>query len=157
MKGLLLIGLFLIGCEDLREPDCGECGLVLAENIFEETSAGRERGADPESDRTHNVNRVGFTLGSVVGATNHDGSKDRTQVGRTLRRLNQRVSLKSHEKNRSKGFALVTMLATEFVSSPSFREQAVWNYKRVHDNNVLKGIADILFKSIPVLAIPLEL
>jgi len=123
------------------ETYCGECGLVLAENIFEETSAGRERGADPESDRTHNVNRVGFTLGSVVGTTNHDGSKDRTQVGRTLRRLNQRVSLKSHEKNRSKGFALVTMLATEFVSSPSFREQAVWNYKRVHDNNVLKGMS----------------
>ena len=35
MKNLLIIvGLFLIGCEDLREPDCGECGLeVYAHNL----------------------------------------------------------------------------------------------------------------------------
>jgi transcription initiation factor TFIIB len=123
------------------ETYCEECGLVLEENIFEETSAGREKDSDPQSDRTHNPNRVGFTLGSMVGTTNVDGTKDRSQTGRTLRRLNQRVSLKSHEKNRSKGFALVTMLVSEFVSSPAFREQAVWNYKRIHDNQVLKGMS----------------
>ena len=83
------------------ETYCEECGLVLEENIFEETSAGREKDSDPQSDRTHNPNRVGFTLGSMVGTTNVDGTKDRSQTGRTLRRLNQRVSLKSHEKNRT--------------------------------------------------------
>jgi len=37
MKNLLIIvGLFLIGCEDTREPDCGECGLdVYAVNLQE--------------------------------------------------------------------------------------------------------------------------
>ena len=37
MKNLLIIvGLFLIGCEDLREPDCGECGLeIYAVNLQE--------------------------------------------------------------------------------------------------------------------------
>ena len=30
MKNLLIIvGLFLIGCEDTREPDCGSCGLEI--------------------------------------------------------------------------------------------------------------------------------
>ena len=37
MKNLLIIvGLFLIGCEDTREPDCGSCGLdVYAVNLHE--------------------------------------------------------------------------------------------------------------------------
>ena len=37
MKRLLIIvGLFLIGCEDTREPDCGSCGLdVYAVNLQE--------------------------------------------------------------------------------------------------------------------------
>ena len=37
MKNLLIIvGLFLIGCEDTREPDCGSCGLdVYAVNLQE--------------------------------------------------------------------------------------------------------------------------
>ncbi len=37
MKRLLIIvGLFLIGCEDTREPDCGSCGLdVYAVNLHE--------------------------------------------------------------------------------------------------------------------------
>ena len=37
MKRLLIIvGLFLIGCEDTREPDCGECGLdIYAINLQE--------------------------------------------------------------------------------------------------------------------------
>ena len=37
MKNLLIIvGLFLIGCEDTREPDCGDCGLdVYAVNLQE--------------------------------------------------------------------------------------------------------------------------
>ena len=37
MKNILIIvGLFLIGCEDTREPDCGSCGLdVYAVNLQE--------------------------------------------------------------------------------------------------------------------------
>ena len=41
MKGLLLIGLFLIGCSDNFEPapDCGDCGLdVYAVNLTEISS-----------------------------------------------------------------------------------------------------------------------
>ena len=35
MKNIIIIvGLFLIGCEDTREPDCGSCGLdVYAVNL----------------------------------------------------------------------------------------------------------------------------
>ena len=37
MKNIIIIvGLFLIGCEDTREPDCGSCGLdVYAVNLHE--------------------------------------------------------------------------------------------------------------------------
>ena len=39
MKNLLIIvGLFLIGCEDLREPDCGECGLEVYAHGLEQYS-----------------------------------------------------------------------------------------------------------------------
>ena len=43
MKGLLLIGLFLIGCSDNFEPtpDCGECGLeVYASNLQMDSNGG---------------------------------------------------------------------------------------------------------------------
>ena len=41
MKNLLIIvGLFLIGCEDLREPDCGECGLEVYAVNLQEVSDG---------------------------------------------------------------------------------------------------------------------
>jgi len=39
MKWLFLVVLFLIGCEDTREPDCGECGLeIYAVNLMEISS-----------------------------------------------------------------------------------------------------------------------
>jgi len=39
MKNILIIvGLFLIGCEDLREPDCGECGLEVYAHGLEQYS-----------------------------------------------------------------------------------------------------------------------
>ena len=41
MKNILIIvGLFLIGCEDLREPDCGSCGLDVYAFELQELSDG---------------------------------------------------------------------------------------------------------------------
>ena len=41
MKNLLIIvGLFLIGCEDTREPDCGSCGLEIYAVNLQEISDG---------------------------------------------------------------------------------------------------------------------
>ena len=40
MKRLLVfVFLFLIGCEDTREPDCGECGLEIYASL-DTTSTG---------------------------------------------------------------------------------------------------------------------
>ena len=41
MKNLLIImGLFLIGCEDTREPDCGDCGLDVYAFDLQQISDG---------------------------------------------------------------------------------------------------------------------
>tara|TARA_R100000963_G_C4578885_1_gene60726 strand:- start:4 stop:207 length:204 start_codon:yes stop_codon:yes gene_type:complete len=42
MKGLLIIvGLFLIGCEDTREVECNECILDISASDLQETGEGQ--------------------------------------------------------------------------------------------------------------------
>ena len=47
------------------EYSCYGCGLVLLDEMPEDTSSGREKSADPLSERTHEVVREGYYLGET--------------------------------------------------------------------------------------------
>ena len=121
------------------ERYCNDCGLVVEEEIAESTSSGREKASDPSSPMTHTANKEGYILGSVVGIRNADGSLDRSPVGRTLRKWQKRAAMTSREKNQVKGIVLVNMLMAEFGIKDSLLAQAVWNYKRLQQKDIMRG------------------
>ena len=93
--------------DDIKgELYCKKCGLVLDDEMSEQSSSGKERTGDPLSPRTHSANREGFILGSEVGNTNLDGTLDRSKLGRILRKTNTRNRKTSYERNLTKGIVL---------------------------------------------------
>ena len=123
------------------ERFCEECGLVLEEDLIEDTSSGREKSGDPQSVQTHSANKEGFVLGSEVGFRNVDGSIDNSKLGRSLRKWNTRTKLTSVEKNRLKGIVNINMLLSEFGVAEGLKQQAIWNYKKLHENNIMAGMS----------------
>ena len=121
------------------ETFCEDCGLVIEEEEIEKTSSGRERTGDPNSPMTHSVNKEGYTLGSIVGHRNADGSLDKSPVGRTLRKWQKRAAQTSQEKNTIKGIVQVNMLMAEFGVKETLLAQAVWNYKRLQKYDIMRG------------------
>ena len=122
------------------EYSCYGCGLVLLDEIPEDTSAGRERAADPLSERTHEVVREGYYLGSFVGNTKYGGGLDRSKAGRILRRTEQRT-LPSHMRTVRKGLIQCNMVAGELGSSPQMRDRIAWVYKKLMKDHQLRGYA----------------
>ena len=99
MKNLLIIvGLFLIGCEDTREPDCGSCGLdVYAVNLQElsdghytleydeglaqtytmlgaETECGWSQHLEWDTDYQYLINTDWVSLVNPASMTDEDGN-----------------------------------------------------------------------------------
>ena len=126
---------------DKGELYCIDCGLVLQDEMLDATSAGKEKPNDPNSPRTHNPTQEGFVLGSVVGMTNLDGSRDTSKIGRILRKTNQRNHKTAHERNLSKGLVLCNMLASEFGAGKGLRDQILWNYKVIQKERILAGMS----------------
>ena len=62
----------IINDHDKGEIYCGACGLVLQDEMLEESHHGRERGGDITSTQTHERNKESYTLGSVIGDRNVD-------------------------------------------------------------------------------------
>tara|TARA_R100000315_G_scaffold5392_1_gene1844 strand:+ start:1981 stop:2961 length:981 start_codon:yes stop_codon:yes gene_type:complete len=120
---------------------CEDCGFVLQDEMLEATSSGKERPNDPNSPRTHNPTQEGFVLGSVVGMTNLDGSRDNSKIGRILRRTHAINHKTTHERNLSKGLVLCNMLASEFGAGKSLRDQVLWNYKTTQRERILSGMS----------------
>ena len=121
------------------ETFCKDCGLVIEEELIEKTSSGREKSGDPDSPMTHSANKEGYILGSMVGIRNADGTLDRSRVGHTLRKWQKRSAMTGKEKNQIKGIILVNMLMAEFGVKDALLAQAVWNYKRLQQHDILRG------------------
>jgi len=117
---------------------CKDCGLVLAEDMLEETITGREKPADPDSARIYEPNKEGYFLGSQVGLFNNDGTLDRTRLGRSLRRA-ERQTLTSPQRSIQKGIIQLNMLCGELETPKNIKEQAVWLYKRLYKEKKMSG------------------
>ena len=131
----------LITDETRGELYCEDCGMILDENIIEITSSGKQKPGDPHSELSHEKNREGFKLGSVVGYRNHDGSMSNSKLIRSLRLMDKRVKLTSQERNQQRGLVLCNMISSEFSSSQNFKEQVIWNYKKLQEGQVLNGMS----------------
>jgi len=128
--------------EDLSRGElyCGDCGTIAEEKKIEQTSSGRERTGDPNSSRIYEPNDPAWVLGSQVGIRNTDGSIDRTKIGRSLRRENQR-QLPHHVRSQQRGIVAVKMLLADLEAPPDFQKQAVWNYKKLLEQRAFNGIS----------------
>ena len=118
---------------------CGDCGLVLDDEMLEETSHGKEKAGDFESARTHEISRPSYTMGSVVGTRNIDGSLDRSKLGRKLRNWDKRTKISSNQKNQLKGIVAIKMLAANLRTTDGVKEQAASIYKRVYKESWMRG------------------
>jgi len=118
---------------------CQDCGLVLAEDILEETTSGREKAGDPLSQRVYEPNKQSFLLGSQVGTRNYDGSFDRSKLGRKLRNYDKR-SIPSNVRSQQKGIVVCRMLLSDLQAPPSLVDQVVWNYKKMLKERQMAGI-----------------
>jgi len=133
------------GSRDLKtdsfrgELFCQDCGLVLAEDLLEETSAGREKAGDPLSARVYEPNKQGYLLGSQVGSKNIDGTFDRSKLGRKLRTYDKR-STPNHLRSRQKGVMSCRMLLADMQAPNSLIEQVLWNYKKLYKGTGMNGI-----------------
>lgn len=125
---------------DKGELYCVTCGLVLEDEMAEDTSSGKEKANDPESPASHSPNKQGYILGSHVGIRNVDGTIDRSKLGRSLRKWDKRTKLTSQEKNRLKGIVLTNMIMAEFGVTNTLKEQAIWNYKKLHSSGMMSGM-----------------
>ena len=119
---------------------CNDCGLVLAEEMLEETITGREKPADPDSERIYEANKEGYMLGSHVGIFNQNGSIDNSRLGRSLRRA-ERQTLTSPQKSIQKGIIQLNMLCGELETPKNVREQAIWIYKKLYKDRKMGGTA----------------
>ena len=128
----------LITDDNRGELYCYDCGMVLAEDLFEDTSSAKERPGDPESVRIYEPNKVSFDLGSQVGSTKVDGTLDRSRLGYMLRRQNKR-QLGSSKRTMQKGMIVCRMLAADLGAPLSLKDQICWNYKRMAKDDKLRG------------------
>ena len=131
----------LVSDTDKGELYCNDCGLVLADEMLEATSSGKEKSGDPNSNQTHSAQKEGFTLGSVVGSMNLDGSVDKSKIGRILRKTNQRNHKTPYERNLAKGLVLCNMLASEFGAGNELKDQISWNYRIIQKDKLLPGMS----------------
>ena len=133
------------GSRDLKtdsyrgEIFCQECGLVLAEDLVEETSSGREKPGDPQSIRVYESNKEGYLLGSQVGTRNYDGTYDRSKLGRKLRTYDKRA-VPSHLRSQQKGIMTCKMLMGDLQTPKTIQEQVIWNYKKLTTSKNMAGI-----------------
>ena len=128
--------------EDITRGElyCADCGTILDEKKIEQTSSGKEKSGDPTSQRIYEPNDPAWVLGSQVGNRNIDGSIDRTKIGRALRKENKR-QLPCHVRNEQKGVVQVKMLLADLHAPLDFQKQAVWNYKRLNQQRVFRGVS----------------
>ena len=127
--------------ETKGEIYCRDCGLVLADEMLEESSHGRTRSGDYLAERTHEANKVSYTLGSVIGTRNVDGSFDRSRMGRRLRHWDKRTKISSEQKNELRGITAVKMLAANLGCSESIKEQGAAMYKQLYKLPWMRGIS----------------
>jgi transcription initiation factor TFIIB len=133
------------GSRDLKtdsfrgELFCQDCGLVLAEDLLEETSSGKEKSGDPNSIRVNEPNKQGYLLGSMVGNRLTGGELDRSKLGRKLRTYDKR-STPNHLRSQQKGIMACRMLLADMQAPDTLKEQVIWNYKRLLKNNKMTGI-----------------
>jgi transcription initiation factor TFIIB len=120
---------------------CNDCGLVLDEEMMEEKSSGRERPGDILSDRTHEMVKESYNLGSQVGNRLVDGSYDRSRLGRRLRLYDKRVKITPEQKNEIRGIMACRMLAANLGTSEDIKEQAAFMYKQVYKMPWVRGIS----------------
>ena len=118
---------------------CGDCGLVLQDEMLEETHHGKERGGDFNSQRTHEATKQSYTLGSVVGHRNIDGSMDRSRLGKKLRHWDKRTQVSDVQKNELRGIVAVKMLAANLDASDSIKEIASAMYKQIYRESWIRG------------------
>ena len=128
----------LKGDRKRAETFCIDCGLVLIDNLIEETTAGKTKDANRDQQRDYEPNDPSFQLGSQIGVKNSDGSFDNTKKGRSLRRQNQR-QLPTHKRSQQKGIIACKMLLADLGAGSDLRDQVVWNYKRLLELNHFKG------------------
>tara|TARA_R110002020_G_scaffold324397_2_gene540087 strand:+ start:15 stop:995 length:981 start_codon:yes stop_codon:yes gene_type:complete len=133
------------GSRDLKtdsfrgELFCQDCGLVLAEDLVEDTSSGREKGGDVHSARIYEPTKQGYLLGSQVGTTNFDGSFDRSKLGRRLRTYDKR-STPNHLRSQQKGIMACKMLMADLQTPNTVAEQIIWSYKKLYKGELMTGI-----------------
>ena len=118
---------------------CGDCGLVMLDELMEESISTRERPGDPESDLSHESLRPGFKLGSQVGRFTKEGSFDRSKKGRILRTTAKRLTKNSQEKNTEKALMLCNMLVAEFSHTRVLKDRVAWIYQRLQQVDLLRG------------------
>jgi transcription initiation factor TFIIB len=132
-----------LGLDNERaEIFCGDCGLILEENMLEEKSHGRDKaiGGDGGDDRTHELNKVSYGLGSVVGNRNLDGRFDNTRIGRRLRYQDKTQKLKSFQRSELRGVIACRMLASNLECSENIKEQCAFTYKALQRKDKMRGI-----------------
>ena len=122
------------------EVYCADCGTIAEERKIEDTSSGKSRTGDPDSNRIYEPNDPAWLLGSQVGRVNTDGTVDRTKIGRSLRRENQR-QLPHHIRSQQRGVVAVKMLLADLEAPHDFQKQAVWNYKKLLKDRIFTGMS----------------
>ena len=123
---------------DRGEIFCQDCGLVLDDEMLEETSHGREKAGDRTSERTHERQKVSYVLGAKVGNRMVDGSFDRSKLGNKLRRYDQR-SISTVQKTQIKGISACKMLASNLDASDDIKEQCAYTYKKLWKDHIFRG------------------
>ena len=123
---------------DRGEIFCQDCGLVLDEDMLEDTHHGREKAGDKTSDRTHERIKTGYLLGAKVGNRMLDGSFDRSKMGHRLRRYDQRT-VTNAQKTQIRGITAVKMLAANMEASEDIKEQCAFTYKKLWKDQIFRG------------------
>lgn len=118
---------------------CGDCGLVLDDEMMEETHHGKERGGDFDSKRTHEASKASYALGSIVGTRSVDGSLDRTKLGRKLRHWDKRTQITEVKKVELRGIVAVKMLGANLGVSENIKELGAALYKRIYKESWVRG------------------
>ena len=127
--------------ENKGELYCRDCGLVLQDEMLEEKNHGKTRAGDFDADRTHEVTKQSYSLGSMIGTRNVDGSFDRSKLGRRLRHWDKRTKLSDEKKNQLRGITTVKMLAANLDCTENVKEQASAMYKQIYKETWVRGIS----------------
>ena len=118
---------------------CGDCGLVLADEMLEESHHGKERAGDFDAKRTHEATKSSYTLGSMVGNKLSDGSLDRSRLGRRLRHWDRRTQISDKQKNELRGIVAVKMLGANIGVSENVKELCSAMYRQIYKESWIRG------------------